>query len=271
MCSMCQVTFSYEVLVYSPQTTEYQPLASPSLQPDEIVLRCPSPPEYRPSNIPSIRPMQPNIDTPALTAPPPRVQDLSATTLDGVLPYQPFLPLSIPRHSATFAITNISSWLTPPSYDSSIEGPFDLFRTWLSDENVIISVFKDICYGHVDCIGYEILVSPSSLLLEDEMELYKAFPATMPPVPLLKIQVPDLPVALKVQAGDAGFVTVWDVLDTIFQHRNYLGDNEFCGLSIAVDGLSLELHFWDIADDYHLYFIHIPSLVDDDDTHLTCM
>ena len=117
------------------------------------------------------------------------------------------------------------------------------------NENRIISLFKDICYGHDDCIGYEVLVSPSSLLLEDEMALYKAFPATEPSFSLLTIEAADLPVTFKVQAGDAGFVTVWDVLDTIFQYRNYLGDKQFCGLSATTDGLSLQLHLIDVGDD----------------------
>ncbi|KAF8630284.1 hypothetical protein AX15_003017 [Amanita polypyramis BW_CC] len=245
---MNHVNFPDEVLIYAPQNMARQPSGPRPIRPSENVRsvpRRPSPPEHRPSIIPAMRPLA-TVAVPHV----PTVQMQEPCSAPPPLLYRFTVPLPSPTYRT--ASVDQNTYLPQPtagSESSSIEESFDSGKTPLSNENRIFSIFKDICYGHDDCIGYEIFVLPSSLLLDDEMEMYKAFPATDPLLPLLILEVAGLPVALKVQAGDTDFVTVWDVLDTIFQHRNYLGDKQFYGLSTTADGLGLQLHLRDIGDD----------------------
>lgn len=122
----------------------------------------------------------------------------------------------------------------------SLQKPHDADAS-TSNESGLISVHQDICCGNKDCIIYSVTSLPSSVLPYDDEMLYRALPATEPPLSSFTIEVPNFSHIFKVNASASDFVTISDVLEAIYQNRSYLGTQWFRGLYWAGDRLSLQL------------------------------
>ncbi|KAK2462593.1 hypothetical protein APHAL10511_005326 [Amanita phalloides] len=108
-----------------------------------------------------------------------------------------------------------------------------------------VAVYQSIRCGDEECIEYPVSTLPSSMLPEDDEGLFKELPATEPPLGSITIEVPSIPYVFDVGPSPTGLITVWDVLEAIYQKRDQFGDQWFqglSGLSWTKQKLRLQLH-----------------------------
>ncbi|KAF8729334.1 hypothetical protein AX14_006274 [Amanita brunnescens Koide BX004] len=253
---MPRITFTDDVSTYISQSPECQssaPFAMPRPMQPQVAransLR-PSPPTHRPSNVPSLRPTKDDQYGPISPAfIPPSTSEVAPYTdhsmnLGTSRPLPP-IPALTERKKADHSVPNVMP-PQPVRYITSISQmlpstkPHDADAS-TSNESGLISVHQDICCGNKDCIIYSVTSLPSSVLPYDDEMLYRALPATEPPLSSFTIEVPNFSHIFKVNASASDFVTISDVLEAIYQNRSYLGTQWFRGLYWAGDRLSLQL------------------------------